>query len=90
MSVLEAMAYGKPIVASRIGGIPELVVEGESGLLFEPGNAAELQRHVTRLMGDAPLRARMGAAGRIRAEQQFSIEKHNANLMDIYRSLVSA
>lgn len=90
MSVLEAMAYGKPIVASRMGGIPELVVEGETGLLFEPGNADELQRHLSRLMGDASLRARMGAAGRIRAERQFSIEMHNANLMDTYRSLVSA
>ena len=90
MSVLEAMACGKPIVASQIGGIPELVVDGETGLLFEPGNAVELEQRVTRLMGDAPLRARMGAAGRIRAEQQFSIEKHNANLMDTYRSLVSA
>ena len=90
MSVLEAMAYGKPVVASQIGGIPELVVDGETGLLFEPGDAGELQRQVSRLMGDASLRARMGAAGRIRAERQFSIEKHNANLIDIYRSLVSA
>jgi glycosyltransferase involved in cell wall biosynthesis len=90
MSVLEAMAYGKPVVASRIGGIPELVVDGETGVLFEPGDAGELQRHVSRLMGDASLRPRMGAAGRIRAERQFSIEKHNANLIDTYRSLVSA
>jgi len=90
MSVLEAMAYAKPIVASRIGGIPELVVDGETGVLFEPGDAVELQRRVSRLMGDASLRARMGAAGRIRAEKQFSIEKHNANLMDTYRSMVSA
>lgn len=90
MSVLEAMAYGKPVVASRIGGIPELVVDGETGVLFEPGDAADLQRHVSRLMGDASLRARMGAAGRIRAERQFSIEKHNANLIETYRSLVTA
>ena len=74
MSVLEAMAAGKPVVASRIGGIPELVLDGETGALFEPGNAAELQWRLTRLMGDAALRARMGAAGRQRAEQQFSIE----------------
>ncbi|MBR1229049.1 MULTISPECIES: glycosyltransferase family 4 protein [unclassified Bradyrhizobium] len=90
MSVLEAMAHGKPVVASRIGGIPELVVEGETGVLFEPGDADELQSHISRLMGDPSLRARMGAAGRVRAERQFSIEKHNANLTDTYRSLVSA
>jgi glycosyltransferase involved in cell wall biosynthesis len=90
MSVLEAMAYGKPIVASRIGGIPELVLDGETGVLFEPGDAGELRTHISRLMGNASLRARMGAAGRTRAERQFSIEKHNASLIDIYRSLVSA
>jgi glycosyltransferase involved in cell wall biosynthesis len=90
MSVLEAMAHGKPVVASRIGGIPELVVDGETGVLFEPGDAGELRSHVSRLMGDPSLRARMGAAGRIRAEKQFSIEKHNANLMETYRSLVNA
>lgn len=90
MSVLEAMAYGKPVVASRMGGIPELVVDGETGVLFEPGNAVELQGHISRLMDDPSLRARMGAAGRIRAERQFSIEKHNADLTDTYRSLVSA
>jgi glycosyltransferase involved in cell wall biosynthesis len=88
MSVLEAMAYGKPVVASRIGGIPELVVDGETGVLFEPGDVDELRGRISGLMGDASLRARMGAAGRIRAERQFSIEKHNANLTDTYRSLV--
>jgi glycosyltransferase involved in cell wall biosynthesis len=90
MSVLEAMAYGKPVVASRVGGIPELVVDGVTGVLFEAGDASELRQQVSRLMGDASLRVRMGAAGRIRAERQFSIERHNASLMDTYRSLVSA
>jgi glycosyltransferase involved in cell wall biosynthesis len=90
MSVLEAMAYGKPVVASRIGGIPELVVDGETGVLFEPGDADELRTHLSRLMSNAPLRVRMGAAGRTRAEREFPIEKHNAGLIDIYRSLVSA
>jgi glycosyltransferase involved in cell wall biosynthesis len=90
MSVLEAMAHGKPVVASRIGGIPELVVNGETGILFEPGDADELRSHINHLMCDPSLRARMGAAGRIRAEKQFSIEKHNANLMETYRSLVNA
>jgi len=90
MSVLEAMAYGKPVVASRIGGIPELVVDGETGVLFELGDADELRSHISRLMGDASLRARMGAAGRIRVETDFSLAKHNAELMDVYQSLVSS
>ncbi|MGX9428746.1 MULTISPECIES: glycosyltransferase family 4 protein [Bradyrhizobium] len=89
MSVLEAMAYSKAVVAARIGGIPELVNEGVTGLLFEPGNVQELRMHLECLMGDAARRARMGAAGRIRVERDFSLEKHNAELMDVYRSLVS-
>jgi glycosyltransferase involved in cell wall biosynthesis len=89
MSVLEAMAYGKAVVATRIGGIPELVNDRVTGLLFEPGNAEELRMHLECLMGDAARRARMGAAGRIRVERDFSLEKHNTELMAAYQSLVS-
>jgi glycosyltransferase involved in cell wall biosynthesis len=90
MSVLEAMAHGKAVVATRIGGIPELVNDHLTGLLFEPGNAEELRMHLERLMGDAELRAQMGAAGRARVETDFSLEKHNAELMAVYQSLVRA
>jgi len=89
MSVLEAMAYGKAVVATRIGGIPELVDDRVTGLLFEPGNAEELRMHLECLMGDAARRARLGAAGRIRVERDFSLEKHNTELMAAYQSLVS-
>jgi glycosyltransferase involved in cell wall biosynthesis len=89
MSVLEPMAHGKPVVASRIGGIPELVVDGETGFLFEPGNVEELREYVARLMSDPTLRIQMGAAARKRAEAQFSIRKHHADLVSIYHSLAS-
>jgi glycosyltransferase involved in cell wall biosynthesis len=88
MSVLEAMAHGKAVIATRIGGIPELVNDRVTGLLFEPGNADELRIHLDCLMGDAERRAQMGAAGRIRVERDFSLEKHNAELMAVYQSLV--
>jgi glycosyltransferase involved in cell wall biosynthesis len=88
MSALEAMAFGKPVVGSRMGGIPELVAEGETGLLFEAGNAGELGACLDRLMSDPALRQRMGQAARVRAEREFSLEKHNAGLMEIYTSLV--
>ncbi|MCK6384174.1 MAG: glycosyltransferase family 4 protein [Rhodocyclaceae bacterium] len=89
MSVLEAMAQGKPVVGSRMGGIPELVAEGETGLLFEAGNVVELGACLDRLMGDPALRRRMGQAARARAEREFSLERHNAGLMKIYNSLIS-
>ncbi|MCP1973877.1 glycosyltransferase family 4 protein [Bradyrhizobium elkanii] len=89
MSVLEAMAYGKAVIATRVGGIPELVDDRVTGLLFEPGNTDELRRHLDCLMSDAARRAGMGAAGRSRVEADFSLEKHNTELMAVYRSLVS-
>jgi glycosyltransferase involved in cell wall biosynthesis len=87
MSVLEAMALGKPVVAARIGGIPELVDEGNTGLLYEPGDARQLAGCIERLMAAPDLRARMGSAGRARAEERFSLERHNAGLMRVYADL---
>ena len=86
MSILEAMASGKPVVASRIGGIPEIVVDGETGLLFTPGDSADLATCLDRLMADSSLRKRMGKAARERAAREYSIESHNTQLMDIYKS----
>ena len=60
ISILEAMAYGKPIVASQIGGIPELVREGKTGLLFDPGNVDQLSDKITLLLGNRGLREAFG------------------------------
>ena len=88
MSVLEAMAWGKPVIGSRMGGIPELVIDGETGVLFEAGNAAALGACLGRLMEDPALRRRMGRAARARAEREFSLERHNAGLLEIYAGLL--
>lgn len=90
MSVLEAMAWGKPVVGSRMGGIPELVVDGETGLLFEAGNVAELSACLGRLMDAPALRQRMGRSARMRAERDYSLERHNAGLIEVYDALVRA
>jgi len=89
MSVLEAMAHGKSLVASRIGGIPELVTDNEAGLLFDAGSAEQLRDRVERLLADPGLRRRMGLRARARAEQHFSLDKHNAGLLEIYREVIS-
>lgn len=65
--LLEAMAAGLPVVASRVGGIPEVVVDGETGLLVEPGNPEDLASALLRLASDPDLRARMGDRGRQRS-----------------------
>lgn len=77
---LEAMAAERPVCASRAGGLAEIVVDGETGLLFERGNAGALAAALARLLDDAALRRRMGEAGRARVLAEFSwnavMEKH--------------
>ncbi len=69
---VEAMASGLPVIASRIGGVPYTVTDGLTGLLFEPGDAADLARQIARLLDDPELRRRMGLAGRRRFEEEFT------------------
>ena len=65
--VLEAMAAGLPVVATRVGGVPEMVAEGRSGLLVSPGDPAALSDAIRYVLSDPALRARWGAEGRVRA-----------------------
>ena len=67
MTCLEAMAHGKPVVASAVGGLLDLVVDGETGLLVPPRDASALRAALERLLGDADLRRRLGVAARDRA-----------------------
>jgi len=90
MSVLEAMAYGKPVVGSRMGGIPELVEHNTTGMLFDAGNVDELTAALDRLMSSPGLRKQMGAKARKRVVDEFSLSRHNAGLLNIYQSLLGA
>lgn len=71
----EAQACGVPVVASRDGGTPETIIEGESGFLAPPGDVFAWSDALSRLVADAPLRARMGAAGRAQAVERFSASR---------------
>ncbi len=87
--LLEAMALKKPIVASRVGGIPEVVEDGVMGLLVPPGDPKSLARALVRLLRDPSTRFRMGQAGRQRLETYFTLEQTMAKIQGLYRSLVS-
>ena len=89
LSILEAMAHAKPIVASRIGGIPELVRDNETGLLFEPRNTQELSKCIRLLLGDFDLRRRLGWQARRIVEKEYSLERHGTALLSLYQSLTA-
>jgi glycosyltransferase involved in cell wall biosynthesis len=89
MSVLEAMAAGKPVVATAVSGTPEVVVEGETGFLVEPKNVPQLAERLSRLAQDRDLRLRMGAAGRARVTSLFSAEAMVRASEAIYRELLA-
>ncbi len=73
---VEAMACGKPVVGCRAGGMPEVITEGETGLLAEPGDVESLVACLESLIADTSLRKRMGKAARRRYEQEFTSDKY--------------
>ncbi len=72
VACLEAMAHGRPVVASAVGGLLDLVVDGETGIHVPPGDVPALRAAIERLLADPALRRRMGEAGRRRAAERFS------------------
>lgn len=86
---LEAMALGKPVIASRLAGIPEQVIDGETGLLVEPGDPDTLAAALARLAGDPDMRERMGAAGRARFQRGFTAEAAAQRYEALYRELMA-
>ncbi|OFV67452.1 MAG: glycosyl transferase family 1 [Candidatus Syntrophoarchaeum caldarius] len=86
--LLEAMACGKPVVASNVGGIPYIVEDGETGLLFECGNIEDLAERVTALLEDKELRKKMGEAGYEKAKE-FSWSNIADRTLELYRVVLS-
>jgi glycosyltransferase involved in cell wall biosynthesis len=85
--VLEAMAAALPVVATRVGGVPDLVQHGVTGLLFDPGDHDALRENLLQLLRDSDARVRMGQAGRRRALEEFSMEHAIDRLSDVYRAI---
>jgi glycosyltransferase involved in cell wall biosynthesis len=89
-SLLDAMACSRPIVASRVGGIPEVVRHGETGLLVPVKDARDLAASIIRLLLDPALAARFGAAGLERVRAKFSVERMVAGTLEVYARLAGS
>ncbi len=87
---LEAMACGAAVVASAVGGIPEVVLDGETGLLVPPSDEKALAAAINSLLRDPTRIAAMGARGRVSAESDFSWDRIARQTADLYRQLVSS
>jgi len=84
-SVIESFALGKPVIGANIGGIPELVQDGVTGFVFEPGNPRDLRARISALLDDADQISQMGTSARKLVEREFTQEIHYEKLMEVYK-----
>jgi len=87
-ALLEAMASGCAAVATRVGGIPELIADGRTGLLFANGNVEELAAHLRRLIEDSSFRRQLGRQAAAAAREEFPISRYCRQMEDFYDSLL--
>ncbi len=90
LAALEALACKVPVIATRAGGLPEVVADGECGLLFPVGDVAAMAEGAARLLDDEPLRQRFGEAGRRRAVELFAVDKVVARYRALYEGVLAA
>ena len=90
VSVIESLASGTPVVANRVGGVPDVVRDGVDGFLVEPGDTAAAADRLALLAGDAQLRARLGESGRASMFERYSVSRLVDDVDRLYRSLLAA
>ncbi|HEY0070535.1 MAG TPA: glycosyltransferase [Chloroflexia bacterium] len=88
VAVLEAMAMCLPVVATRVGGLPEVVQDGSTGLLVEPGDRPALRDALARLLSDRELAHRLGASGQARVHAHFTVDKMVEHVEELYERLM--
>lgn len=88
-AILEAMAMQKPVVATRVGGIPDSVMEGENGYLVDPGDREGLSRRISELLDDPQKAKIMGRAGRLRVEEEFTHQVMAQKTEELYKQLLN-
>jgi len=89
VSVIEALAAGRPAVATRVGGVPDVVRDGVDGFLVDPGDVDALAARLAELSADPERRAQMGAAGRARVVERYAVDRLVDDVDRLYRELLS-
>jgi glycosyltransferase involved in cell wall biosynthesis len=89
VSAIEALAAGRPVVATRVGGVPDVIRDGEDGFLVEAGATDDLAERLARLARDPALRERMGKQGRERVLPRYAVDRLVDDVDRLYRSLLS-
>jgi glycosyltransferase involved in cell wall biosynthesis len=88
VTAIEALASGCPVVATRVGGVPDVVTDGEDGFLVEPGDVEELAARLSQLANDPGLRTQMSAAGRERMRSRYAVDRLIDDIDRLYRDLL--
>jgi L-malate glycosyltransferase len=89
MGVLETMSFGKPVVATGVGGVSEIVLDGKTGYLAKLGDIKSMAQKVRKLAADPTLADCMGQAAQVRARQEFSADKSVGRYLDYYHAVLS-
>ncbi len=90
IALLEAMSLGKPVVATNVGGIPEVVSDGVNGMLVPPGDPGAFARACLQLLGDAPLRGRLSEAAAADVRDRFSVDGCARQTLAVYQEVMAA
>jgi len=88
MTVLEAFAFGKPVIGSNLGGIPEMIIDEKTGLLFRPGDYQDLREKIQYLLANPSLIEKMGRKARQRVEEEYNEELHYKRIMEVYTRFI--
>jgi glycosyltransferase involved in cell wall biosynthesis len=88
-SILESFFYGKPSIASKVGGIPEMIDNGKNGFIFEAGQANKLSELIKAMYSDKELSAKMGENARIKADREYNADDYANKVIDIYRQIIN-
>ena len=90
MSIIEAMSYGKPVIGSNIGGIPEFIENNETGLVFKAKDSIDLANKIEMLLNDESKIIEMGKNARQRAEKLYDKKVHYEKIMDLYNQVMNS